>query len=454
MKPLYLLTYLFIATGALAKTYTTNFPLAENPISENGAWINGGVQGIDWTNVRKTQGMAIGTMPGNATGNARYADSTAVLAGRWGPNQTAQATIVMPNPTGTSSIFEEVELRLRTTISAHSITGYEINASVNTDPDFFYVQIVRWNGPLGSWTQIAGITYHVKDGDVFKATVVGNLITAYVNGVQLCQATDDNYTNGSPGIGLYLDSQTGLNANYGLTNFRATDGQESSSTTAVSTATPRSTNTPSPTASPSARPSRSGPPRIVQHASNAISGSIGAITGVYSSSEIAGDLNIIQVIHPSAQRVVSVADTQGNSYRLARSIPVSHYQLEVWYATSVAPGLDVVTVKFNSSTSNPGICFAEASGVSTLEATAAKASNLGAAMNSGAVTISDTPELLWGSFLTGNFFQSAGSGWTHLDTDDFGDGSEYRVISVGGSHSATATQSASSFSASILAAFR
>ena len=436
MNHLHLLTYLSVATGAFANTYTTNFSPSENPISENGAWINGGVQGINWTNVRTTQGMAIGTMPGNATGNARYADSTAVLTGKWGPNQTAQATIVAPNPSGGPSIFEEVELRRRTAISAHSITGYEINASVSTDPNNFYVQIVRWNGPLGSWTQIAGTTYHVRNGDVFKATVVGNLITAYVNGVQVCQATDHNYNNGSPGIGLYLANQTGLNANYGLTNFRATDGEEE------------------PSSSPIASPSRPGTPRIRQHASNAISGSIGAITGVYSSSEIAGDLNIVQIIHPSAQSVASVADSKGNTYRLAKSIPVSHYQLEVWYASSVAAGTDVLTVKFNSSTSNPGICFAEASGVSTLAATAGKVSNLGTAMNSGPVTVSDIPELLWGSFLTANSFQSAGSGWTHLDTDNFGDGSEYRTTDAAGSESATATQSASGFSASIVAAFK
>src|SRR5207344_3173850 len=99
-------------------SYSTNFSLMENPISESGRWINGGVQGIDWTNVRTTGGMAVGTMPGNGY---QYADSTAVLTGNWGPDQTAQAVVVTGNQN--ISAVEEVELRLRTTIVPHSITG-------------------------------------------------------------------------------------------------------------------------------------------------------------------------------------------------------------------------------------------------------------------------------------------------------------------------------------------
>jgi hypothetical protein len=91
MKHIYLLISFSIATGAFGTTYTTNFPLLENPIYEQGAWISGGVAGINWTNVRTTPGIALGTMPGNASGDAQYADSTAVLAGTWGPDQTAQA---------------------------------------------------------------------------------------------------------------------------------------------------------------------------------------------------------------------------------------------------------------------------------------------------------------------------------------------------------------------------
>jgi hypothetical protein len=39
-------------------TYTTNFPLSENPISESGRWINGGIFGK--TDVQTAQGKAYG----------------------------------------------------------------------------------------------------------------------------------------------------------------------------------------------------------------------------------------------------------------------------------------------------------------------------------------------------------------------------------------------------------
>ncbi len=109
-------------------TYSTSFPLTENPISESGKWINGAATGLDWTNVRTTPGLAFGT----ETGSINYNDATAVLAGTWGSTQTAQATVAVSSASSASGVFEEVELRLRTTITAHSITGYEINCSVST----------------------------------------------------------------------------------------------------------------------------------------------------------------------------------------------------------------------------------------------------------------------------------------------------------------------------------
>jgi hypothetical protein len=205
------------ATG----TYSTSFPLMENPISENGNWINGGVQGLSWTNVRTTGGSAVGTMPGNASGNAQYADSTAVLTGNWGPNQTVQGTIAVTSASGASGVFEEVELRVRTTITAYSIKGYEINCSVSTNPNNYYLQIVRWNGPINNWTQLAGTELHGVNGSVLKATISGNTITAYLNGAQVLQVNDNTYTSGSPGIGFFLQGATGLNANYGFSSFSA-----------------------------------------------------------------------------------------------------------------------------------------------------------------------------------------------------------------------------------------
>lgn len=223
---------LLCAVPLSANTYSTSFAGTENPISEGGNWINGGVIGLDWTNVAETPGLAYGTMPGTAGPPQQYADSSAALAGTWGPLQTAQATVSVSSASNASGVYEEVELRLHLTIGAHSITGYEINCSVNSSNP--YNQIVRWNGPLASWTQLNGNSTGCANGDVLKATINSSgLITVFINGVPVEQATDTTFTSGSPGMGFFLQGATGINATYGFSSFTATDGLASARPTLV-----------------------------------------------------------------------------------------------------------------------------------------------------------------------------------------------------------------------------
>jgi hypothetical protein len=210
---------------ASARTYTTKFPLTENPISEGGNWINGKVQGLDWADVQTTPGLTFGTQ----SGKIEYNDATALLAGSWGPDQTAEATVHTVNQN--DSIFEEVELRLRSSISAHRATGYEIMFRCSKTSSA-YAAIARWNGALGKFTGLksgTGSRYGVANGDKVKATVVGNVITAYINGEQVLQAIDNTYTSGSPGIGfdLWLNgNQGGQLSDYGFTTFTASDAPD------------------------------------------------------------------------------------------------------------------------------------------------------------------------------------------------------------------------------------
>jgi hypothetical protein len=198
-------------------SYSTNFPVTENPISEGSRWINGRAVGLNWADVRVTSGLAFVT----ESGNSGFDDSTAVLTGNWNPDQMAQGTVHTVNQD--SSIFEEVELRLRTSISANSITGYEINFRCTADGNQ-YVQIVRWNGPLGDFTYVdSRMGPGIHDGDVVKATIIGDTITAYVNGIEVFHGTDSVFSSGSPGIGFYLDSGSGVNSDYGFTSFTASD---------------------------------------------------------------------------------------------------------------------------------------------------------------------------------------------------------------------------------------
>ncbi len=191
-----------------------------SPISEGGNWVNGKATGLRWADVATLPGLAYGT----ESGSGGYDDSTAVLAGSWGPDQTVQATVHTVNQN--SSLFEEVELRLRTVISPDSITGYEVNYRCTSDGSQ-YVQVVRWNGPLGSWTLLDSRNGPgLRDGDHVKATIVGSTITAYINNVAIFSVTDRTFTNGSPGMGFYLQNGNGssVNKDFGFTSFSASDG--------------------------------------------------------------------------------------------------------------------------------------------------------------------------------------------------------------------------------------
>ena len=201
-------------------TYTTDFPAAENPISEKGKWINGKETGRKWADVRTGSGFAFGTQ----SGKSGYDDSTAVLAGEWGPTQTVTATIHLTNPPSSRTVFKEVELRLRTRITPNSLSGYEVNFSCSANPANYYAEIVRWNGPFGSFKYLNRTTYHCKDGDVVKATMSGRSIEVYVNNARIMQATDNGFSKGNPGIGFFLQG-TGAeeNSDFGFSNFTATD---------------------------------------------------------------------------------------------------------------------------------------------------------------------------------------------------------------------------------------
>lgn len=213
-----------LAAPGAHRSYTTNFPLPENPLSEGGKWTNGQKDGLDWANVQTTSGFAFGTESGGTRpAPQKYDDSTALLTGAWGPDQTAQATVRALNQN--DKIYEEVELRLRSALAPHKATGYEILFR-SAKSAKSYCEIVRWNGPLGDFTYLSrakGSQCGVATGDVVKASMIGNVITAYINGVQVLKATDNTYTAGNPGIGFYIEGATGVNSDFGFTSFTAAD---------------------------------------------------------------------------------------------------------------------------------------------------------------------------------------------------------------------------------------
>ena len=198
--------------------YTTTFPATENPICQdagNGCtWINGGQTGLDWGDVQTSANVVFGVSE-----PSQFGDPSAALTGTWTADQTVQATVYVNSPP--TNCCHEVELRLRMAISPHKATGYEVTCSVV--PSSPYVQIVRWNGALGDFTYVntTGNGYCAK-GDVLKATISGSTITVFKNGTQILQGSDSTFTNGTPGMGFY-DNTDGSWSDFGFSNYTASD---------------------------------------------------------------------------------------------------------------------------------------------------------------------------------------------------------------------------------------
>jgi hypothetical protein len=210
-----------LLTEGFAQTYTTRFQGTENPLSEDGSWTN---RGVDWTPIRKQNGYACGAQTGTNTGIYKFDDSYAHLSG-FPPDQEAwgEAHIAKPD----SPCIQELEILLRWSSSPHRTTGYECFARC-ANSDSSYVQVVRWEGPLGQFTYLAdkrGTNYGLKDGDILKASIVGNVITVCINGNEKARVTDDTYKNGDPGIGEFLACDrgrgVGSNSDFGFASFTA-----------------------------------------------------------------------------------------------------------------------------------------------------------------------------------------------------------------------------------------
>lgn len=229
-------------TTAAGHNYTTAFPLTENPISECSSWLNGAVDGTAWTNIQTTTNFAKGT---EASTHATLDDSTAVIKGTWNSTQESRGVVVAPTAADTD---KELELRLNTSISANSITGYEIQfiPFQSTTANCTY-SIQRWNGPIGNFTAVAttavlaGSNACLHTGDRIRALNLSGKMYAYINDnlAFYTTGTDTTYTGGSPGLGTFILTGQGLSSDFGLSALTATDtpiaySQSASNDTAVS----------------------------------------------------------------------------------------------------------------------------------------------------------------------------------------------------------------------------
>jgi hypothetical protein len=215
------------------RSYSTRFERDEDPISEGGAWLNGRTDGVDWIDCITRNGVCFGAVSrmgvperraeqGNLedadTPEGDYDDPTAVLTGEWGPDQHGTATVFSRNPT--DEYFQEVQIRLRHTMRPSFCSGYEVFfRCLKTDEG--YAEIVRWNGKIGDWTslkRLVGAQYGVQHGDLIEASVVGNVLTGFINGSEVISVVDDVITSGAPGVGFNFGVGD-TNVDHGLSSF-------------------------------------------------------------------------------------------------------------------------------------------------------------------------------------------------------------------------------------------
>jgi len=343
-----------------SRTYSTNFGVPENPISEGGRWINGKSVGLDWSDIATMPGLAVGTQ----TGFDGFDDSIAMLRGTWGPDQSAMATVHIGRQQD-RSVIKEVEILLRWALSAHNARGYEINFGITGQ----YTQIVRWNGPLGNFTYLDSrpLPKPLADGDVVKVTVVGQLITAFVNDVQVAQASDATYSGGSPGMGFYLQGSDAT-GDFGFTSYTATSQQSSSWAHVQSTARNSGTK------------------------SNALD---------FPLATNEGNLIVVEVDWSNGSDFVSISDSQGNAFTQVGTEQENAdvgVKSRLYYAANISGGVDTVTTVVTGSPAYHEVYLHEYSGLdsrSPLDAFSVEVAK-GTMFNSGSITTTASHDLLYG----------------------------------------------------------
>ncbi len=455
-------------TQASEQIYSTNFPLTENPISENGNWVGGQSAGGNlWGNVQTASGTVFGVSQPTTFG-----DPTAILTGTWSPIQSATATTAITE-TPTGNCCHEVEVRLRMNLSPSTITGYEVYCSVMPSPNN-YCYIASWGGPNGSYNNLTGYTGPLStlvNGDVLEGTVTGStptIITGYVNGTEIMQVTDTGqagwgpWTSGNPGIGFY-DSQDNNWNDFAFSSFTATASSAAISPPGIASfsATPANimvggtstlswsvTNADSVSITPGTFTSSSlagsmtvnpaasttytltatndngtaiattavsvgGPPwAYIQ--SNAQNSKSDTNTLAFVSPNQAGDLIIAEVDWTGGASFGSIEDSQGNTYtEIGTQQTAAGVQSMLYYATNVAAGANSVTTVVSGSPANHELYINEYSGLSTpvsLDSYSVNAGS-GATFTSNIVTTTAANDLLFGLEIDTSE-GAASSGWT------------------------------------------
>lgn len=201
-------------------SYSTAFPLTENPISEGGTWLSGRRVTGAWEDVRTTPGLAFAN---GVQASPPFNDAIAILNGSWGADQRAGGHCRTVNQQ--AGFNQEVSFHLREAFGSKTTAtgpvGYEILFKCFNNSNW-YTDIVRWNGPVDDFDILIHTTSGpgLSDKDYLEAVMIGPVIKAYVNRVLVntWDTTSDSapvsgagparYLSGAPGMGMFQHGQT------------------------------------------------------------------------------------------------------------------------------------------------------------------------------------------------------------------------------------------------------
>lgn len=185
------------------------------------------------------------------------------------------------------------------------------------------------------------------------------------------------------------------------------------------------------------------PPALVQAANG-----VDAPVAFGSNNTVHSAIVVMVRAETSDTATFSLTDTAGNVYT---SLPIQHISVpfniwsQLFYCLDVAGGANTVTASAVDSLSAPltGVTCAihEISGVTTKDTNAAATGN-GLSQSSGAISIAQNVEFLFGyeaaNQLTGQASVTEGAGWTLAQSNVIWL-TQYRVTSSSGSYSSTTT---------------
>lgn len=206
--------------AASGTSYSTEFTVTENPLSEGGRWASPPQPGgIKWTRMVADASVAGGIAYGTNGANDTYDDSYAKFVGFDFPSATSIeiVAILYRDPTlpfGSAYPEKELWFCIDDGVSGNNafLRGYE----VMLNPGGF-TNMGKWLGGQTSndipvFPNSGGVG-DVRDGAEFKAVITRsgstNTLSMYYNGVLRYQNTDNNfggvasYTIGRPGIGAF-----------------------------------------------------------------------------------------------------------------------------------------------------------------------------------------------------------------------------------------------------------